>query len=191
MDEQAERFTQICEEHYNRVLGYALRRTASRDDAYDVTSETFVVAWRRIDVVPDGDPARLWLYAATRRVLANHHRSGRRRSELHDRLRTEDRTRPSSDDPVAAGDPIGSDVESIWLALEQLPDTDRELLTLHAWEGLDRSELAETMGCSRPTLRVRLHRARRRLARALAAQGFEVDQRTSDMSMAPSMEELR
>jgi RNA polymerase sigma-70 factor (ECF subfamily) len=44
---------------------------------------------------------------------------------------------------------------------------DREVLTLAAWEGLDAGEIATVMGCSRNAARIRLHRARRRLAREL------------------------
>ncbi|RFU38840.1 sigma-70 family RNA polymerase sigma factor, partial [Actinomadura logoneensis] len=52
-------------------------------------------------------------------------------------------------------------------ALRSLPEADRELLTLVGWEGLGHAELATVLGCSRNAVRVRLHRARRRFARAL------------------------
>ena len=45
-----------------RVLAYALRRTAQPADAADVLAEVFLVAWRRLDDVPAGAEARLWLY---------------------------------------------------------------------------------------------------------------------------------
>jgi RNA polymerase sigma factor (sigma-70 family) len=61
------------------------------------------------------------------------------------------------------------------MALEQLRESDRELLLLTAWEGLNASEVAQVMGCSRRTLAVRLHRARRRLSRALARTVAEPD----------------
>lgn len=62
------------------VMAYLLRR-ADRETAIDVAAETFLVAWRRIDDIPEGDQARLWLYGVARRVLANQRRSrGRFRS---------------------------------------------------------------------------------------------------------------
>jgi RNA polymerase sigma-70 factor (ECF subfamily) len=48
-----------------------------------------------------------------------------------------------------------------------LHESDRELLALVAWEGLAREELALALGTSRAAVRVRLHRARRRLREAL------------------------
>src|SRR5437868_9430986 len=76
-DERRDRFNVLYEANYERILGYALRRT-QHADALDVVSETFIIAWRRLARVPDGDEARLWLYGTARRVLANHQRSRRR-----------------------------------------------------------------------------------------------------------------
>ena len=52
-------------------------------------------------------------------------------------------------------------------AFARLRATDRELLALVAWEGLDAREIALVVGCSRNAARIRLHRARRRFAQAL------------------------
>ena len=50
--EREERFRELFNAYYHQVLGYALRRAASRDDAADVVAETFLVAWRRLDDLP-------------------------------------------------------------------------------------------------------------------------------------------
>ena len=71
------------------------------------------------------------------------------------------------------------------LALGSLSATDQELLLLVAWERLSNEQLAEMLGLSRGTVAVRLHRARRRLRRALAIE----EQRTSGApGRAPKME---
>ena len=57
---------------------------------------------------------------------------------------------------------------SVLTALATLPEADRELLTLVAWHGLKPNEAARVVGCSTATYFVRLHRARRRLERAMA-----------------------
>jgi hypothetical protein len=49
-----ERFRVLYDRSYSKVLGYALRRADSRDDAFDVVAETFLVAWRRLGDVPEG-----------------------------------------------------------------------------------------------------------------------------------------
>ena len=45
-----------------RLLAYALRRTASSEDAADAVAETFGIAWRRFDQLPQGESSVLWLY---------------------------------------------------------------------------------------------------------------------------------
>ena len=57
---------------------------------------------------------------------------------------------------------------AVLTALAALPEQDRELLTLVAWHGLKPSEAARVVGCSTAAYFVRLHRARRRLERAMA-----------------------
>ena len=80
------RFTKLYREHGRAVLEYALRRVEAREDAADVVAETFLVVWRRIGEVPEGDGARLWLYGVARLTLANLHRAERRRTRLGRRL---------------------------------------------------------------------------------------------------------
>lgn len=146
------------------ILGYALRRTGSPDDAADVVAETFLVAWRRLEEIPAGQDTRLWLYGVARNVVANFYRGERRRTALADRLRAE---------LAEAYNPPQYDGESarIAAALRRLPDDQREILALNAWEGLDYGQLATVLGCSRNAVRIRLHRARARLAAELARPG--------------------
>lgn len=153
------RFTALFESTHRALLAYAVRRVTEPADAADVVAESFLVAWRRIDDVPSGAEARPWMFGVARRVLANARRGDRRRLALADRLRahlTEVVDLPSGQ---------GSDVER---ALALLSDDDQELLRLVAWEELAREEIAVVLGISRTAVRVRLHRARRRLADQLA-----------------------
>lgn len=154
------RFTALYDAHYHRILGYARRRCAT-DDAFDVVAETFTVAWRRLDTVPQGEHAVYWLYATARRVLANHRRGERRRASLIDALESE---------PLpTTGNHPSTEAKSLAAALAQLREDDRELLLLVAWEGLEPTAIAEVVRCSPNAARIRVHRARRRFAHALAA----------------------
>lgn len=152
-------------DHGREVLAYALRRVAEPEDAADVVAETFLVAWRRLAEVPDGE-ALLWLYGVARRVLANQRRGERRRLRLGERLRAE---LPAL---VAAQAPPGGESSPILVALSELDEADRELLLLVGWEGLEPAQVARVVGGSAVAVRSRLHRARGRLRMAmLAAEG--------------------
>lgn len=155
-----EEFAAVYATTYRGLLGYALRRCDTPEDAADVVAETFTIAWRRAADVPSGDGARLWLYGVARRVIANHRRGVQRHAHKTAALR-DSLTAPVHDD---------SPVNEVFRAL---PDRDRELLTLVAWEGLSVPEIAAVLGCSRNAVSIRLHRARKRFARALRAAGVD------------------
>jgi len=163
-DQRRQRFESLYAANFGPVLGYVLRRTQNGEDAADVVAETFLTAWRRFDEVPPDDRARLWLYGVARRVLANHHRGERRRSGLSDRLRAELAE-------VQLAPEFTSELAGIGAAFRSLPDADRELLALVAWEGLDNAQIAAVLSCSRNAVRIRLHRARAKFRKALDAPG--------------------
>jgi RNA polymerase sigma-70 factor, ECF subfamily len=166
------RFEALYAQYHAQVLGYALRRIDSPDEAADVLAETFLVAWRRLEIVPDGERSRLWLYGVARRVLSNHRRGEHRRTQLADRLRDE----LSAQLPLAEAP---GERTALAVAFRSLTDDDRELLALQGWEGLAPAEIATVLGCSRNAARIRLHRARRRLRAALAATDAPDDASTS------------
>jgi RNA polymerase sigma-70 factor (ECF subfamily) len=157
----AERFAALFDTHRRTVLAYALRRVDDPADAADAVAETFLIAWRRFDDVPED--ALPWLFAVARRVLANQRRSASRGKALELRLASAaGGAEPGPQD--SAGE-----TEAVLVALASLPDRDREALTLVAWHGLSGARAARAAGCSRTAFGVRLHRARRRLAARLAS----------------------
>jgi len=156
------RFSRLYHEHGREITGYALRRVASPEDAADVVAETFLVAWRRLDDVPAGVEARLWLYGTARRILANQRRGESRRTRLGERLREALRQ-----EPTIYSTPHRADVLR---ALSGLSDGDRELLLLVGWEELTPTQAARVLEISPLAARSRLHRARRRLRALLASE---------------------
>ena len=147
---------------YSRVLAYALRRTKDRGSAEEVASETFLIAWRRLDAVPE-EPLP-WLLGTARRVLANQRRSLKRRSPNGTNASMD-----PDDAPQLGPLPIEriAENEAFAAAFTALGDRDREVLSLIAWDGLEVGEAAKVMGCTAPVFSVRLHRARRRLLKEL------------------------
>lgn len=159
------RFDVAFDAHYRHVLSFALRRVPSRTDADDVAAETFAVAWRRRDSIPE--PSLPWLYGVAARVIDNQRRSARRLSRLRGRLGGEPMIVGA--DP---GDAIGARDE-LAVAFAQLSGAHREVLRLAAWEGLDAPDAALVLGCTPAAYRARLHRARRDLAKHMGVSGHE------------------
>jgi RNA polymerase sigma-70 factor (ECF subfamily) len=157
--ERRQRFDGLFATYSADVVAYCTWRAASASDAQDAAAEVFLTAWRRLDDVPDGDAARVWLYATARRVVANQRRSHRRRLALQERLAGEAAVPPPRHAP-------GREESNVREALLRLGRQDREVLLLAEWEGLTPAQIAAVMGCLTVTARGRLHRARRRFRAA-------------------------
>jgi RNA polymerase sigma factor (sigma-70 family) len=153
------RFTGMYDECRQRVWAYVVSR-AGRQVADEVVSETFAIAWRRLDDVPE--PALPWLLGVARNVLRDSVRADARREALAGELRA------WAEDDVA--DQVAERI-GVLRALAELSDDDREILILVAWQGLSPRDAARVVGCSATAFRVRLHRARKRLAQAMEPPG--------------------
>lgn len=150
-DPAQERFDSIYRSHAAAVTAYVRRRTTV-DEAGDVVADVFLVCWRKLADVPE-QPLP-WLYAVARKTLANRYRAAARQRAA-DAL-------PSAPELPLPSDPV------LGIAFARLEEHDREVLRLIAWEQLTVGEAAAALGCTPVACRVRLHRARRRLARHLA-----------------------
>jgi RNA polymerase sigma-70 factor (ECF subfamily) len=155
VDDVRERFEAMYRHCEERVLAYALRR-APAEVARDAAADAFVAAWRRFHELPD-DPLP-WLIGATRKALANQRRASARQARVAERL-------AQQPEPTVGADAV--DDLAVRRAFGRLTTSDRETLALIAWDGLTPAQAARSLGCSAVAFRVRLHRARRRLERAL------------------------
>lgn len=160
-----ERLEALFKRHYKQLAAYAHRRYPA-DIADDVVAETLLVAWRRIDHVP---PKPLpWLLGVARKVGATQLRSRRRRASLKEKL-----------GGMATGDSYEAPLElvsgesPVVKALMRLSTADREALQLIAWDELAPAEAAKVVGVPAAVFRVRLHRARKKLARELERSSSE------------------
>jgi RNA polymerase sigma-70 factor (ECF subfamily) len=158
-------FEALYQAHHEDLLRYALRRVDQPEDAADAVAETWTVAWRRREDLPPAGEQRLWLFGVARKALANQRRGRLRQSRVADRLRGE----LSHWQPEAGTDP------AVGQALRRLRPADRDVLVMHAWEDLTSDQIASVLGCSNAAARVRLHRARKRLRNALAAENIPDD----------------
>src|SRR5579872_3708406 len=143
--DDAARFERLYREQAPRVIGYLARRLPA-DLVPDAAAETFGVAWRRLDRVPETPLP--WLLAVARRVAANERRSQSRRSALAERMAAQ----PPLAEPEASA--------PVLEVLASLSEREQEVLLLAAWDGLSAAEAAAVLGCSEVAFRLRLHRAR-------------------------------
>lgn len=154
-----DRFRRLFDDHYGAVVGYVRRRVPT-GDCDDVVAEIFMVAWRRLDAIPESPDDRLWLFGVARRTVAASNRATSRRDRLNQRV--------LSDGEVGAADRDDPVVDRVRVAFSRLRREDREVLELFYWEELSHAQIARVVRCSEAAVAQRLSRARRRLRDRLA-----------------------
>jgi len=160
-----EAFERFYRAHVEAVQLFVARRVDDPYLAADLTADVFVAAiesarsYRR----SRGEPAA-WLFGIARNVVADERR--RKAKELRTAVRVRGRELLDEDDLTALHERIDreSAARELHADLEQLPDGERAVLELVALDGLSVVEAGRALGVGGVAARVRLHRARRRLA---------------------------
>ncbi len=156
------------EKYYDRVRRYVLGLVRNADEAEDLTQEAFLRAHRERESLKDPEAMLSWLYSIATRVAL-------------DRLRQrKSLAAKESAIDLAEIDPPDLGLPSLEKGFEQkqmsacvqrfligLPDTYRSVILLHDMHALTGPEIAEVLGVPLPTVKIRLHRARRQLKTAL------------------------
>jgi RNA polymerase sigma-70 factor (ECF subfamily) len=151
-------FTDLYRSHLPAVRGQ-VRAWVPADEVDEIVSATFVTAWRKFDQIPAG-AEKPWLLGVARNHCRNLYRTRRRGDALIDavaRAVPREAAEPNGDAPDAG------DFEPLLRAMRSLTADEQELLALSVWHDLTPTEIATVLGIRQGTIRVRLHRARRRL----------------------------
>jgi len=157
-----ERFRILYNDLYDDLWRYVQRRSINTEEARDTLSEVFLVAWRRLEDIPAGKEARLWLFGVARNLVKTSWRKRKRRGDLVVRIGSEMSTRGTTDEELD-----NSGVLKIVKALQFLSENDQEILRLVAWEDLSHKEISVVLGCSENAVAIRIRRARVRLMKVM------------------------
>jgi RNA polymerase sigma-70 factor, ECF subfamily len=169
-------FWELYDRYYARVRGYAasMLRDASASD--DVVQETFLRAQAHLDAVREPDKVGPWLFRIAHNLCLDQLRA-RQASHID----------PAVDPETAAACPAVSvqrDIERGEMSacvrekVDHLPETDRSVILLYDIMSLTHQEIADVLGIEAGAVKVRLHRARRKLRALLEADcSFEHDER--------------
>jgi RNA polymerase sigma-70 factor (ECF subfamily) len=162
-----EAFAQLFERHAEAVWNHAFRLTASWTLAEDLTSMTFLTAWRRRDELTlVRDSARPWLYAVAGFLARGEFRRANRFRALVAKI-------PIGRDVADHADQVASEVDSshglsrVLRAVEQLPRAEQEAVRLCLIGEVPTADAAAVLGVAEVTVRSRLSRARARLRELL------------------------
>ena len=147
-----------------RALAWCARLGGPRVDAEDAAHDALMIVWTKLPTL--SDPARYtaWLYGIVRRVLASHRRRAFVRRWAPGVSIDREDTRPGGA-VIAQQNQLADQVE---LALEKLPDKQREVLVLCELEQRTDLEVSELLGVPVGTVKSRLRLGRARFAQVAA-----------------------
>ena len=162
-------FEQIYWKYHRRVLNICLRMTKNTAEAEDVAQQVFLNLYRKIGTFRGDSAFATWLHRMTVNQTLMHFRTVKSRKEET----TETGEMPeinfaASQKPARPNQII--DRLQIDEAIAQLPEGYRKVVVLHDIEGFEHEEIAQMLGCAVGTSKSQLHKARRKLRRALAAK---------------------
>jgi RNA polymerase sigma-70 factor (ECF subfamily) len=153
------KFRRAFDEHFDAITRYCFRRLPA-NQANDAAANVFVIAWKKIDQLPDDDHALLWLYGVARNEISTFRRSLRRAAAL----RTKVAWQPSYPEPGPETVVVrNAEQAQILEALRSLNHSDQEILRLRAYEGLSLNDVSIALGCSPEAAKKRSARAMKRL----------------------------
>jgi RNA polymerase sigma factor (sigma-70 family) len=139
---------------------YVIARNAA--DAEDAAQEGFVKAWRALGRFREGAPFRPWVLQIVANEARNRRRSAGRRDHLVLRAATQEPSGEAAPSPESAL--LDAETrERLLGAVNELPDDQREVISLRYFLDLSEQEVAETLGIAKGTVKSRTARALERL----------------------------
>ena len=155
-------FRALVNDYGAQVLSTAMRILGNSEKAQDVHQEVFLAIWKRWHKYNGRTNWNAYLYRATVRKAIEF----AKRSRAEQSLWQQPKYDTSTDHP---DDPLRTAELQQMLArhLARLPGRQADVFVLSRIEGLRHNKIAEILGCSENTVRVRLHRAVKQLAREL------------------------
>ncbi|WP_285642288.1 sigma-70 family RNA polymerase sigma factor [Lentzea sp. NBRC 102530] len=172
-DEHA--FGELYDRYAEAVWNHAYRLTASWATAEDLTSATFMTAWRRrAQVTLVRDSALPWLFTVAGNLARSEFRRKARFTRLLLRVPRDDVQDDHADAIVSSLD-HESRLSEVLRAVERLPRAEREAVELVLLGELSAAEAAEALGVAEVSVRSRLSRARSRLRKLLSDDTLEVE----------------
>ncbi len=176
MDNELASFDAIYRDYYTRIERY-LVRLVGMDEAEDLAQEVFLKISRSLDGFRGESSIATWVYRIATNAAMDRVRSPAYRARLSSAPVEE--SSENGDDVAAAVEDRGSSAEEdairsqmsgcVQDLITQLPENYRTVLVLSETVGMKNSEIAEVLGVSLETVKIRLHRARGRLKEILEA----------------------
>ena len=155
-------FTHIVDRHKDRAFNLAFRICCSREEAEEITQDSFLKAYRALGSFKRKSSFSTWLYRIVYNTAVSYVRL--KKKEI---LSLEDFPADATDFTGTGTSDEEADAEYrrslINFAFQKISDEDRSLITLHYYEEMSTDEISEVTGISKSNVKVKLFRARQKM----------------------------
>jgi RNA polymerase sigma-70 factor (ECF subfamily) len=158
----------LFERYHDRIYRYVLRLVKNPTEAEDLTQDTFLRAYDRQDTLRDPLAVRGWLYQIATHLCLD------RLRQRKPQVSMDSEEGAAQVAPIASCSPSGLEISErketsacVQRCLDFLPDNYRAVILLHEAHSLTAAEIADLLGVTVTTVKIRLHRARRKLKKIM------------------------
>ena len=158
-------FTELMKRHYKSIMNFIYRFTNDRNDSEDLAQEVFLRVYRSVKEYKPQAKFSTWLYKIATNVCLTELKMKRRINKV-----SLDEIQENKHDIGDSNSPSGYDLinrrdikESIFQALNSIPERERISIILCKYEGFSYDEVADVIGCTVGAVKTYIHRGRMKL----------------------------
>lgn len=177
-------FGLLVEKYQTKVYNLALRMSGNEDDAFDLSQEAFLRAWRNLGSFQFESSFSTWLFRLSSNICLDFLRAKKRRAVVSLTVTSDEDEETQLDLPDSGPTPeeaalASEDRRILMAAINSLPADQRQIITLRAINDLSYSQIAEILQIQEGTVKSRLSRARTALRNKLLQNGNNSDTTSS------------
>lgn len=170
-----EDFRLIFDRNYGLIMQVVMHIVYNQDIAEDLTQEAFERFYVKNMSFPSEDDAKYWLLRVSKNLALNYVRRNKREYEMVEKVKKVTGSEYSSSSDDGAGEVIREEKQKeVRKAVEMLPENLRVVIQLKEFSGLDYEAIGKVLGISETNVKVRVHRARKKLEQILGKEAKDV-----------------
>lgn len=153
---ESEAFGSLYDHYLPKIYRFVLFKVSRREEAEDITHQTFLKAWERIDQFTfQGYPFSSWLYTIARNTVIDHYRKNDPQVDIED----VSHYLVSEDDTLDVKLEVKMEWETLLVSIRKLNEIEQEVLIMRFVDDLPHKEIGEIIGKSEGAVKVISHRA--------------------------------
>lgn len=185
LDGDTNAFEALVIENQRQVYTLALKMLGNEEDAYDLSQDAFIKAFKNLSKFRGDSKFSVWLYRLTSNLCLDFLRSRKRRPTVSTSFANDEDEERELEIPDERFSPEGvlekNELRrSVNAALESLPEDYRQIIILREINGLSYDEIAEVLSLELGTVKSRIFRARKKLCSIISKDGNLLDRSASN-----------